>query len=54
MKYYSIKQVADSVGLSRQRIHQIIESGKIISEKFGRFRLINETEFKRFKKERNK
>lgn len=52
-KVYSISEAGSLLGISRQRVHQLIKSGKINSSKVGRINIITSDEIKRFKRERN-
>ena len=43
-KYLTIPQLAEILGLSRQRVHQLVREGKIPAEKVGKTYIIVEQE----------
>ena len=43
-KYLTIPQLAEILGLSRQRVHQLVRDGKIPAEKVGNTYIIIEQE----------
>ncbi len=43
-------QAARELGVSRQRVHQLIESGRLPSVKSGHYRLISVTDLAAFKR----
>jgi excisionase family DNA binding protein len=49
-KFYSVKQVAESLGMSEITIRQWIQHNKIKSVKIGRSRRISEVELTRLQK----
>ena len=51
---YSVKQVADKLGVTRQRIDQLMKAGRIAYIWIGRTRVIYEEAFNNFIKERER
>lgn len=45
----SISQVASELGVTRQRVHDLIKNGQIVARKLGRFYYIDATEMQRYK-----
>jgi len=54
MKLYSIKQVSNILGVSRQRVDQLIQAGRLSFEWVGKIRIVYENELNRIKKQRSK
>ena len=46
MKYLTTKEAAERLNVSRPRIYQLIEEGKLLAEKFGRDFQIKESALK--------
>jgi excisionase family DNA binding protein len=45
----SVTQVASELGVTRQRVHDLIKNGQIIARKLGRFYYIEAAEVQRYK-----
>lgn len=45
----SVTQVAIELGVTRQRVHDLIKNGQIVARKLGRFYYIEEAEMQRYK-----
>jgi excisionase family DNA binding protein len=45
----TVSQVAERLGLSRQRIYVLVNTQRIAAERFGKTWLIDDAELKRFK-----
>lgn len=54
MKYLSVTDFGNKIGVSRQRIDQLIRSGRIKFELAGKIRIISEDTFNQFKRERGR
>ena len=54
MKYYSVKEIGDKLGVTRQRVDQLIREGKILYERVGNVRIISDESLKLIKKQRSK
>ena len=52
MKIYSTLEASKRIGITRQRLHQLIQAGKIAVEWIGKTRVIYEIELNRFLKQR--
>jgi len=47
MKDLTVAQVAELLGVTRVRVHQLIRAGRLPAEKFGRDYMIKETDAKK-------
>lgn len=47
-RYYSMREAAQRLGLSKGRIHQFITEGRLRSERIGNILVIPESELERF------
>ncbi len=45
----SVTQAAGVLGVTRQRVHDLIKNGQIVARKLGRFYYIEEAEIQRYK-----
>ena len=54
MKHYSVKEIGDKLGVTRQRVDQLIREGKILYERVGNVRIISDESLKLIKKQRSK
>lgn len=47
--FLSVTQAAQVLGVTRQRVHDLIKNGQIVARKLGRFYYIEATEIERYK-----
>lgn len=45
----SVTQVASELGVTRQRVHDLIKNGQTVAQQLGRFYYIEEAEVQRYK-----
>lgn len=45
----SVTQAAKLLGITRQRVHDLLKNGQIVARKLGRFYYIEATEIERYK-----
>ena len=50
MKYLSMTQAAELLGVSRQRVHQMVQEGKLKCEKIGNQLVFKERDVLKLKK----
>jgi len=48
-KLFSVSEVARELGITRQRVHDLIKNGQIIAQKLGHFYYIEEVEMQRYR-----
>lgn len=48
-KLLSVSEVATELGITRQRVHDLIKNGQIVAHKLGRFYYIEDVEIQRYK-----
>ena len=53
-KYYSVREAAELLGVSRGYIYHLKDTRRLKVEKIGFFLVISEEEIKRYKESRNK
>ncbi len=49
IKVLSVSEVARELGITRQRVHDLIKNGQIIAHKLGRFYYVEQAEIQRYK-----
>jgi excisionase family DNA binding protein len=49
LELLSVSQVALELGVTRQRVHDLIKNGQIVARKLGRFYYIEEAEIQRYR-----
>lgn len=54
MRYVTVKEFAEALGVTRQAIHLRLEAGEIKHERFGRVRLIPESELSKWQRAKPK
>lgn len=47
-RYYSVREAANILGVSRGRVHQFVCEGRLHAQKLGNVLVFSETELKRF------
>jgi excisionase family DNA binding protein len=49
LEILSVSQAAQALGVTRQRVHDLIKNGQIIAHKLGRYYYIETTEVERYR-----
>jgi len=53
IKYYSVEEAGEKLGVTRQRVHQYITAGQISYEWVGKFRVISGEAIKNVRRKPN-
>lgn len=53
-KYYSTTEAGQKLGVTKQRIHQLMKSGKLPYEKIGKVHIVSEESIKYYKQQKEK
>lgn len=48
---FSVTQTAKLLGITRQRVHDLIKNGQIVARKLGRYYYIEATQIERYKEQ---
>jgi len=49
-RYYSVREAAQALGVSRGRVHQFVCEGRLRGERIGNVLVFRESEIKRFRR----